>query len=229
MKWFKHDAGAIKDEQIQYAIEEFGGDGYMLFFGLVELVAEKMDAKTGPEAEFRWKFLRQTLHVSRTKVEQFLNKCSTKLNFSYEISEEYLKICFPKLLFRLDEYTKKSRQHPDTSPDKLPHRIGHKISDQDLRTKNKDLSKDKSDIFGFTEKETHEILSEIATARGWPIFAEATKTAYYELMARMTVLRGTIKTPYKYAVESARNEGKVFQQKIKFSKPEEQESITHET
>ena len=40
MKWFKHLTGSLKDPMVSDAITEFGGDGYLVFFGILDMMAE---------------------------------------------------------------------------------------------------------------------------------------------------------------------------------------------
>jgi hypothetical protein len=43
MKWFKHLAGSLKDSIIFEAVTKFQGDGYLVFFGTLELMADEFD------------------------------------------------------------------------------------------------------------------------------------------------------------------------------------------
>ena len=227
MYWFKHDCGAIKDDEIQRAIKLYGGDGYMIFFGLLELVAEKMDAQEHPEpeAEFEWSFLRQTFHLNRSKIESFLNDFSTiveqlsnngsrisekRLNFSYTISQEKLKIRFPNLLKRLDESFKKSRQRLDkvgTPSGNDPDTVRNKMLEVRSQSLEKDQSKDDDSILNFTKNQSLKIRITIADTMGFSLSSEATQNAYREICQRVKRLipKNQIKDVFVYTLAAAKN------------------------
>ena len=43
MKWFKHLSGSLNNSIIAESIELFGGDGYLVFFGILEMISDEFD------------------------------------------------------------------------------------------------------------------------------------------------------------------------------------------
>jgi hypothetical protein len=43
MKWFKHQSTSLGSNVIQEAIELFGGDGYLGYFGTLEIVSDDFE------------------------------------------------------------------------------------------------------------------------------------------------------------------------------------------
>jgi hypothetical protein len=76
----------------------------------------------------------------------------------------------------------------------------------------------KTGPYGFTEDQEREIIAEIATARKWAVFSDATKVVFTELMERMQK-NPNIENRFKYAIASARNEGKPIPPKVSIAGP----------
>ncbi len=43
MKWYKHLSGSLNNSFTFDLVEKFGGDGYMVFFGTLEIMADEFD------------------------------------------------------------------------------------------------------------------------------------------------------------------------------------------
>jgi hypothetical protein len=89
MKWFKHITGSLKDPMIADAITEFGGDGYLVFFGLLDLMAEDFDIDDPGVKTFKVAYLTRNLQVSRQK---FVKILSFFQNYSKGKTKESSKI-----------------------------------------------------------------------------------------------------------------------------------------
>jgi hypothetical protein len=77
MKWFKHLTGSLKDPMISDIISKFGGDGYLVFFGILDMMAEDFDIANPGVCTFSIKYLTKNLQISDkklTKILRFLEK-----------------------------------------------------------------------------------------------------------------------------------------------------------
>ena len=43
MKWFKHLSGSLNNSLIYELVSEHGSDGYLVFFGTIELMSDEFD------------------------------------------------------------------------------------------------------------------------------------------------------------------------------------------
>lgn len=100
MKWFKHQTNALSDPFIVEMIDKYGGDGYMIYFGLVEMMAEKFTPEGGGRCTLPVSFLRKNLQISGKKLSKFLNIFSKKEKiFSKIVGEngDEIELYCPKL------------------------------------------------------------------------------------------------------------------------------------
>ena len=72
MKWYKHLTGSLKDPMIADLITEYGGDGYLIFFGILDMMAEDYDETNPGISTFSIKYLTRNLQVSRQKLVKVL-------------------------------------------------------------------------------------------------------------------------------------------------------------
>ncbi len=106
MRWFKHFTDSLDDPFIQELLEEFGAQGYLAYFGLLEIIAKENGNKLTGKLRIRPTYLRQKLHISSTKLQQIFNFCSTSLKLSVNFSEKLWNFNVPKLLDLKDNYSK---------------------------------------------------------------------------------------------------------------------------
>ena len=89
MKWYKHLAGSLNNSIIAEAIERFGGDGYLVFFGILELISDEFDIYHPGEKTLRMAKVKQNLQLSRQKIVKILSffdqkaKINQKKNVSF--------------------------------------------------------------------------------------------------------------------------------------------------
>jgi hypothetical protein len=128
MRWFKHFSDSLSDPFIESLIDEFGAQGYLAWFGLLELVAAENGSKLTGRASFSPKFLKRKLRISTkklemiysfcsekpreklefssTKVQQKFNKRSTKVQLSSDFYKVLWNFYIPKMLNLKDNYQK---------------------------------------------------------------------------------------------------------------------------
>lgn len=111
MKWFKHLTGSLKDVMISDLISTFGGDGYLVFFGILDLMAEDFDIENPGEKSFSIHYLTKNLQVSRqkfVKILTFLQNFPKKKGKIFHVIEgDIIHLSCPRLKDLADEYTKK--------------------------------------------------------------------------------------------------------------------------
>ena len=108
-------AQSLNDPIIFEAIAKFGGDGYLAFFGTIELMADEFDIYHPGVMTFSWKFLHKSLQISRqklTKIYLFFdekakeNKTKDK-GFLVVINNDEVTINCKKLADLCDTHTQK--------------------------------------------------------------------------------------------------------------------------
>ena len=115
MKWFKHLTGSLNNSIIFEAIEKFGSDGYLVFFGTLELMADEFDVHNPGEIILSMKKLRKNLQLSRQKTVKILaffdkkakEKLTKKQSFFATVEGDKVKLYSPRLKQLTDEYTRK--------------------------------------------------------------------------------------------------------------------------
>lgn len=120
MKWFKHMTCSGTDEKLAIIIDELGLEGYGFYWRLLEIVAEKLDAKGEPNCCYsikRWSkifglYPKKFLKILERFEKLSLIFCKTFEKHSEkfsETSEKILEISIPNLLKYRDNYTKNSQ------------------------------------------------------------------------------------------------------------------------
>ena len=126
MKWFKHSTGSLNNSFIFELVEEFGGDGYMVFFGTIELMADEFDPLDPGRNTMSIKKLTKNLQLSRqkvTKILQFIDRKSRVFNqkpkitekksvgFYADINATHVELNCPRLKALCDDYTRRQLQN----------------------------------------------------------------------------------------------------------------------
>lgn len=121
MKWFKHISDSLDDPFIFDLISEFGGDGYMVFFGILEILARECDGDFTKFQTFSAKFLSRKLQLSTRKLSKVLDFIKIKGRFLIATQGKQILINCPKLQELQDDYSRKKRlKCPDTSRTNYP-------------------------------------------------------------------------------------------------------------
>lgn len=108
MRWFKHLTNASEDIKIKRLEEEFGNDGYVGFFKLLEKIGREGNKYRLTLKKYPILSLAKDFHIEEKKFEEILIKM-TKLTLLSE--KEYKKgiLYVPKLRKYADEYTTRGR------------------------------------------------------------------------------------------------------------------------
>jgi hypothetical protein len=116
MRWFKHLTAAHNDEALAEVLDEFGAEGYGMWWLILEKIAAQMDKTDRCFARYSLKNWSKTCQVSAKKFQKFVSFLSKLEKLSAKKCEKnsnFLIIECPNLLKFRDEYTKKSGQTPE--------------------------------------------------------------------------------------------------------------------
>lgn len=125
MKWFKHISDSLDDPFIFDLISQFGGDGYLVFFGSLEIISREFNQNTPGICQISEKFLTKKLQISKKKLREILKFCHFRDRILVSISGETITLNCPKFKNLYDEYTLKSLKgkRPDVSG-QTPESVG---------------------------------------------------------------------------------------------------------
>ena len=115
MKWFKHLSTSLKDSVIFEAIEIFGSDAYLVFFGTLELMSDEFDIHNPGTVALSIKKMTTLFQLSRQKTVRILQhfdqtaKITTreKVSFLVSIDATHVVINCHKLAMLCDNHTQK--------------------------------------------------------------------------------------------------------------------------
>jgi hypothetical protein len=176
IRWFKHLSNSTNDNLIFEAIEKFGGDGYLVFFAVLEILADEFDIHNPGFCEFSVKKLRKNCQISGKKLAKILHFFNEKaeknakkgISFFVKFDGDQLGISCPKFKKLADDYTRKQMQllkskNPDknrTLSSKVPNKTTELELDIDKRTRPAHLKNGAAGLI-FTKKNMGRVLDEI--------------------------------------------------------------------
>jgi len=106
MKWFKHISDSLDDPFIFELIRNFGGDGYLVFFGVLEIIAREYHHNSDGTVVVSDKFLSKKLQLSRRKTLNILTFCQNNSRIFYRNCDGMITLNCPKMKELKDNYTK---------------------------------------------------------------------------------------------------------------------------
>ncbi|OEU68482.1 MAG: hypothetical protein BBJ57_07330 [Desulfobacterales bacterium PC51MH44] len=115
LKWFKHLSGSLNNSVIAESVERFGGDGYLVFFGILEMVSDEFDIYNPGRVTLRMKKITKNLQLSRQKTVRILRffdekaklKLQEDVSFFVEIEKGDVTIKCSRLAKLSDNHTQK--------------------------------------------------------------------------------------------------------------------------
>ena len=120
MKWFKHISDSLDDPFIFDLVNNYGGNGYLVFFGTIEIMAREFNADSPESCKVSLKFLSQKLQLSVRFILKVLDFCSENNRIFYKLDGLLIGLNCPKLIKLCDEFTQKTlKQKSGLSPDKI--------------------------------------------------------------------------------------------------------------
>lgn len=173
MKWFKHLSGSLNDSVIFEAIERFGSDAYVVFFGTLELMADEFDIHKPGVSRISIKKMTKNFQLSRQKTVKILSffdqkakeKPQENISFFVSIGKTHVVITCWKLKELCDEWTKKKlkelQSNSEATPDSLPPKEEEEEEDSPKgEGSTRCLHKEIINLY-------HETLPELRTVKAW--------------------------------------------------------------
>lgn len=106
MRWIKHQTDSLDSPFIQELLTEFGAQGYLAYYGILEIVAKAVGYNPLQKVNFSSTFLKQKLHISSGKLREIFDFCSGKGELIFTFSKENFEFEIPKLAILKDNYSK---------------------------------------------------------------------------------------------------------------------------
>lgn len=115
MKWFKHLAGSLNNSIIFEAIELYGSDAYLVFFGTLEMMSDEFDIHNPGVSTISIKKMTKNFQLSRQKTIKILSffdqkakeKPQEKVSFLVEFEKNHVTVTCYRLRDLCDNWTKK--------------------------------------------------------------------------------------------------------------------------
>jgi len=107
MKWFKHFSDSLDDPFIFDLIDNYGGDGYLVYFGSIEMISRELGKYSPGTCLFSIRFLAKKLQLSRKKMLKILNFCNEKGKIFIKEDGNDITLNCPKIKELSDNYTQK--------------------------------------------------------------------------------------------------------------------------
>lgn len=162
MKWFKHISDSLTDPDICDILDEFGSDGYLAFFGTLELIARNWNQNQDGFIYFSWKFIHRSTRLSPKKYQTLITSVFFSKRFTSKIDSSGLWIKCHKFNEYMDNWTDRQTKllcsNSVVTTEQLPNHIEEEEEGEveDIKIKNivetpKTRSRQKSKI--LTEQE----------------------------------------------------------------------------
>jgi len=118
MKWLKHISDSLDDPFIQDLIDEFKSDGYLVFFGILEMMAREFDIENPGKVTLSHNFIRRKLRLSWHKISTILQVCDSEGRILVSDNGHKTTLNCPKLKELCDDWTQRqlrSKSEPTPS------------------------------------------------------------------------------------------------------------------
>lgn len=108
MKWFKHMSDSLNDRFMCDLVDQYGAEGYMIFYGILELYSRDFESDPKWILNVSKSFLRQMLKRRKdTVIIDVLDYINKMGRWEVEIQEKGVSIYVPEFRAHLDESTLK--------------------------------------------------------------------------------------------------------------------------
>ncbi len=176
MKWFKHVSDSLDDPFIFDLIDTYGGDGYLVFFGTLEIMSREFDVNNPGNCQVSVKFLTKKLQLSTKLVTKVLQFCAENNRIYFSIDKDTISLNCPKLIKMCDEFTNKVlKAKSGVNPDPIGSESGTEVRSKkkEVRSKNKDIDNKISvmDNISLTDKEIEKLQADF----GGDIYSRAVR------------------------------------------------------
>lgn len=138
----------LDDPFVQDLIEEFGGDGYLVYFGTISLICRQQNKENlSGKFEFSVSFLRKKFQVSAKKLAKIYQFSETFSKLSCRFSEKKVSVSIPKIIDIVDDWSKRLRSNSVVTPKILSHEVRSKKEEVEVEVevdkKKKNIKKKK--------------------------------------------------------------------------------------
>ena len=138
MKWYKHISDSLDDPFIFDLMTKHGSDGYVVFFGTIEIYSREFKPELSWNLVVSLAFLQQKLRISRNKIKKILQDIT---KWDINLSNDQVTVYIPKFTELLDEWTqrtiKKTRESLGSESGVTPE------IHETIKNKNKNKEEDK--------------------------------------------------------------------------------------
>lgn len=124
MRWFKHISMSHHDQILSELMDEFGAEGYGVWWIILEKIAQQLNEKSSTSLRLSLKVWATSARVSTKKFQNIVKFLEKNKTFSLNFEEKYLTIECKNLIKYKDEYTEKRIKKSGESPDKIPTKSG---------------------------------------------------------------------------------------------------------
>lgn len=144
MKWFKHISDSLDDPDISDAIDLFGSDAYIVFFGILEIMSREFDTQNPGVIEISTAFLKKKLPLSIKKTTEILNFFNERERIYIEFFTgnhmNMVRLNCPKLKELSDNFTSRTLRTkfvPDTNKVSLDKEVEVEVEKETIKDKKK--------------------------------------------------------------------------------------------
>jgi len=148
IKWFKHISDSLDDPFISDLMDEFGSDGYVVFFGILEIISREFDIKSPGEVIVSRNYIRRKVRLSWHKCSTILKFCEKNNRIFVSENSRNVTLKCPKFQEMMDDWTKrKLSSHSVVTPEILKtDRDIEEDKDVDV-DRDKEIYKESFDVF----------------------------------------------------------------------------------
>jgi len=144
MKWYKHVSTSLDDPFICDLIYQFGSDGYMVFFGTLEIYSKEFSPEIGWKFDGNLRYFRQKFQLSNSKIKNILSKIH---KWEVKIDGDSISIFIPKFKELLDNYTRNEKVITNKSLASDSQETFQPIKNKEIRLKNKEKDNTPNGVF----------------------------------------------------------------------------------
>ena len=108
MKWFKHISDSLDDPFIFDLVDRFGGDGYLVFFGVLEIYSREFKPELSWNLSVTQAYLKAKLHKRQaTLIVKILKHIQNSGKWEITFDCDQITIFIPKFTTLIDDWTSK--------------------------------------------------------------------------------------------------------------------------
>ncbi|MFQ5330007.1 MAG: hypothetical protein ACE5D4_08490, partial [Thermodesulfobacteriota bacterium] len=108
MRWFKHFSDSLDDPFIQDLMDKFSHQGYVAFFGLIEIIAKENGSKLTGNLSISPSYLKRKTRISTAKLDKIFSFCHDKKRFVFNKSSTKVEQKFNKSSTKVEQKFNKS-------------------------------------------------------------------------------------------------------------------------